>query len=251
MNDLKTAAVIPARYDSSRFSGKALADILGKAMIVRVYQAVEKCKLIDEVYAATDDKRIKEAVEAAGGRAIMTSDQHQSGTDRIAEAAAQIEAELIVNVQGDEPLIEAQSINQALKPFSQENDLKMSTLKRKITAAAAKNPDLVKVITDQDDYALYFSRSPIPYYRDAKIEDQQYYQHIGLYVYRRDFLLKYAGMKRTALEKAESLEQLRALENGYQIKVLETEAKLIGVDRKEDIELVEKELKSRNKSKSR
>ncbi|MGM0500237.1 MAG: 3-deoxy-manno-octulosonate cytidylyltransferase [Bacillota bacterium] len=247
MKSLKTAAVIPARYDSSRFPGKALADILGKAMIVRVYQAVEKCELIDEVYVATDDKRIKKAVKAAGGRVIMTSDQHQSGTDRIAEAAAQISAELIVNVQGDEPLIEARSIAQALKPFRQENNLQMSTLKRKITAEAAKSPDLVKVITDYDDYALYFSRSPIPYYRDLEAKAQHYYQHIGLYVYRRDFLLKYAEMERTTLEKAESLEQLRALENGYQIKVLETEAKLIGVDRKEDIKLVEKELKARNK----
>jgi len=247
MTALKTAAVIPARYDSSRFPGKALVDILGKAMIVRVYQAVEKCEQIDEVYVATDDKRIKKVVEAAGGRVIMTSNQHQSGTDRIAEAAAQIEADLIVNVQGDEPLIEAQSITQALKPFSQENNLQMSTLKRKINSEAAKSPDLVKVITDYEDYALYFSRSPIPYYRDAKVKDQHYYQHIGLYVYRRDFLLKYAGMERTALEKAESLEQLRALENGYQIKVLETKAKLIGVDRKEDVELVEKELKARNK----
>jgi 3-deoxy-manno-octulosonate cytidylyltransferase (CMP-KDO synthetase) len=247
MTVLKTAAVIPARYDSSRFPGKALVDILGKAMIVRVYQAVEKCEQIDEVYVATDDERIKKAVEAAGGRVIMTSDQHQSGTDRIAEAADQIEADLIVNVQGDEPLIEAQSITQALKPFRQENNLQMSTLKREINSEAAKSPDLVKVITDYDDYALYFSRSPIPYYRDANVKDQQYYQHIGLYVYRRDFLLKYAGMERTALEKAESLEQLRALENGYQIKVLETKAKLIGVDRKEDVELVEKELKARNK----
>jgi len=247
MTVLKTAAVIPARYDSSRFPGKALVDILGKAMIVRVYQAVEKCEQIDEVYVATDDKRIKKVVKAAGGRVIMTSDQHQSGTDRIAEAAAQIEADLIVNVQGDEPLIEAQSIIQALKPFRQENNLQMSTLKRKIDSEAAKSPDLVKVVTDHDDYALYFSRSPIPYYRDAKIKDQQYYQHIGLYVYRRDFLLKFAGMERTVLEKAESLEQLRALENGYQIKVLETKAKLIGVDRKEDVELVEKELKARNK----
>jgi 3-deoxy-manno-octulosonate cytidylyltransferase (CMP-KDO synthetase) len=247
MTTLKTAAVIPARYDSSRFPGKALADILGKAMIVRVYQAVEKCELIDEVYVATDDKRIKKSVEAAGGRVIMTSDQHQSGTDRIAEAAAQIKADLIVNVQGDEPLIGAQSIVQALTPFKAEKNLQMSTLKRQITAEDAKNPDLVKVITDHNDYALYFSRSPIPYYRDTAEKDQQYYQHIGLYVYRRDFLLKYAGLERTALEKAESLEQLRALENGYKIKVLETKTKLIGVDRKEDIELVEKELKSINK----
>lgn len=247
MSKLKTAAVIPARYASNRFPGKALAEIMGEAMIVRVLKAVEKCELIDEVYVATDDLRIKSEVEKAGGRAIMTSAQHQSGTDRIAEAAAEIEAELIVNVQGDEPLIKAESIARTLKPFAEEAELKMSTLKRKITAGEAENPDLVKVITDKNDYALYFSRSPVPYYRDAELEDQNYYQHIGLYVYRRDFLLQYAQMERTALEKAESLEQLRALENGFKIKVLETEAKLIGVDRREDIELVEEEIKRRKK----
>jgi 3-deoxy-manno-octulosonate cytidylyltransferase (CMP-KDO synthetase) len=245
MSNLKTAAVIPARYASSRFPGKALAKIMGQPMIIRVLKAVEKSKLIDEVYVATDDLRIKNAVEKAGGRAIMTSAQHKSGTDRIAEAAQEIEADLIVNIQGDEPLIKAESIEQALKPFAEEPELKMSTLKRKISAAEAENPDLVKVITDKDDYAIYFSRSKIPYYRDAGGEGQNYFQHIGLYVYRRDFLLKFAEMDRTSLEKAESLEQLRALENGYKIKVLETEAKLIGVDRREDIELVEKEIKAR------
>jgi 3-deoxy-manno-octulosonate cytidylyltransferase (CMP-KDO synthetase) len=248
MSKLKTAAVIPARYASSRFPGKALAEIMGQPMIVRVLKAVEKCELIDEVYIATDDLRIKKEVEKAGGRVIMTSAQHQSGTDRIAEAAQEIEAELIVNVQGDEPLIKAESIARALKPFAVEEDLKMSTLKRKITAAEAENPDLVKVITDQNDYALYFSRSPIPYYREVEQKDQNYFQHIGLYVYRRDFLLQYTAMERTPLEKAESLEQLRALENGFKIKVLETEARLIGVDRREDIELVEKEIKARNSS---
>lgn len=246
MVKLKTAAVIPARYASSRFPAKALAEIMGEAMIVRVYKAVAKCRLIDEVYVATDDQRIKNEVEAAGGRVIMTSEQHQSGTDRIAEAAAEIDAELIVNVQGDEPLIKAESIAQALKPFEPGNDLKMSTLKREITPVEAENPDLVKVITDKNDFALYFSRSPIPYYRNKKKKEQKYYQHVGLYVYRRQFLLKYAQMERTVLEKAESLEQLRALENGYRIKVLETKAKLIGVDRPEDIELVEKEMNLRN-----
>ncbi len=245
MSKLKTAAVIPARYASSRFPGKALAEIMGEAMIVWVLKAVEKCELIDEVYVATDDLRIKSQVEKAGGRAIMTSAQHQSGTDRIAEAAAEIEAELIVNIQGDEPLIKAESIARALKPFAEEDNLKMSTLKRKISAGEAESPDLVKVITDKNDYALYFSRSAIPYYRGAELKAQNYYQHIGLYVYRRDFLLQYARMERTPLEKAESLEQLRALENGFKIKVLETEAKLIGVDRREDIELVEKELRAR------
>lgn len=245
MAKLKTAALIPARYNSTRFPAKALADIAGKPMIIRVYKAVEKSENIDSVYVATDDKRIKEAVEKAGGQVIMTAATHQSGTDRIAEAALKIEADLIVNVQGDEPLIEASSINQALEPFAKEKDLKMSTLKRSITAGEAQNSDVVKVITDQNDYALYFSRSPIPYYRAEKVKNRNYYQHIGLYVYRRDFLLKYAQMQQTELEKAESLEQLRALENGYKIKVIETKANLIGVDRKEDIRLVEKELAAR------
>lgn len=243
MSNLKTAAVIPARYDSTRFPAKVLADIAGEPMIIRVYKAVKKSKNIDSVYVATDDKRIKEVVEKAGGKVIMTASSHQSGTDRIAEAALEIEADLIVNVQGDEPLIEASSINRALEPFKKEKDLKMSTLKRQIKAVEAQNPDVVKVITDQNNCALYFSRSPIPYYRKA--EAQNYYQHIGLYVYRKDFLLQYAEMERTALEKAESLEQLRALENGFKIKVLEIKAKLIGVDRREDIPLVEKELAAR------
>lgn len=243
MSNLKTAAVIPARYDSTRFPAKVLADIAGEPMIIRVYKAVKKSKNIDSVYVATDDKRIKEVVEKAGGKVIMTASSHQSGTDRIAEAALEIEADLIVNVQGDEPLIKASSINRALEPFKKEKDLKMSTLKRQIKAVEAQNPDVVKVITDQNNCALYFSRSPIPYYRKA--EAKNYYQHIGLYVYRKDFLLQYAEMERTALEKAESLEQLRALENGFKIKVLEIKAKLIGVDRREDIPLVEKELAAR------
>lgn len=245
MQKLKAAAVIPARYASTRFPAKALAEINGKSMIVRVLEAVEKCKFIEEVYVATDDIRIKIAVENAGGKVIMTSAQHKTGTDRIAEAAAEIDANLIVNVQGDEPLIKAETIASALKPFSTDHDLKMSTLKRKISASEAADPDIVKVITDKNDYALYFSRSVIPYYRDAENEEHQYYQHIGLYVYRRNFLLEYAEMETTSLEKAESLEQLRVLENGYKIKVVETEAKLIGVDRREDIELVEAELKKR------
>lgn len=245
MDKIKIAALIPARYDSSRFPAKALAKINNKAMIVRVMEAVEKSQLIDQVYVATDDQRIKKEVEAAGGQALMTSREHQCGTDRIAEAAQKIDAELIVNVQGDEPLITAKVIEKAIKPFLSDKELKLSTLKRKVTAEKAQNPDLVKVITDKNDYAIYFSRSLIPYYRDHKKLNKEYFQHIGLYVYRKDFLLKFAEMEATPLEKAESLEQLRALENGYQIKVVETEANLIGVDRREDIAAVEKELAAR------
>ena len=246
MDNLKIAAVIPARYASSRFPGKALAEINGKAMIARVVEAVNKCSLIDELYVATDDVRIEKAVNKTVAKPVMTSTSHRCGTDRIAEAVENIEADLIVNVQGDEPLIQAETIKKAVEPFFREKELLMSTLKRKISAEQADNPDIVKVITDQNDYALYFSRSPVPFYRDAEKSTQQYYQHIGLYVYRKDFLIKYAAMDSTPLEKAESLEQLRALENGFKIKVIETDASLIGVDRREDIELVEAELNKRN-----
>jgi len=246
MLNYKTAAVIPARYDSSRFRGKALAEINGKAMVIRVMEAVQKSKLIDSVYVATDDLRIKNAVEAAGGKAVMTSAEHKTGTDRIAEAAQKIDAELIVNVQGDEPLIKAETVAEALSPFADNPDLKMSTLKRRLSPEKADNPNIVKVAADKDDNALYFSRSAIPFYRDKNDnKDELYYQHIGLYVYKKDFLIEYSNMESTPLEKAESLEQLRILENGYKIKVVETDAVLIGVDRKEDIALVEKELDKR------
>jgi 3-deoxy-manno-octulosonate cytidylyltransferase (CMP-KDO synthetase) len=245
MDGIKTAAVIPARYDSKRFPAKALAEINGKAMVVRVMEAVKKSDLIEEVIVATDDIRIKQLVEAAGGKAVMTSQDHNTGTDRIAEAAAAIDTELIVNVQGDEPLIKAETIAEALRPFKTDPDLKMSTLRRKLKVEDADNPDIVKVIVDKDDNALYFSRAALPFYRDADSAEKNYYQHIGLYVYRKDFLLEYSAMESTPMEQAESLEQLRVLENGYKIKVIETEAKLIGVDREEDIALVEKELKKR------
>ncbi|RCW45020.1 3-deoxy-manno-octulosonate cytidylyltransferase [Halanaerobium sp. MA284_MarDTE_T2] len=236
MADLKAAAVIPARYGSTRFPGKALAEINGVPMIVRVIEQVKKAKKIDRVITATDDMRIKEAVEAAGGEAVMTSSEHRSGTDRIAEAAENLTEDLIVNVQGDEPLIKPEMIASALAPFLQEEDLQISTLKIKMNRDEAENPDIVKVICDKNDNALYFSRSPIPYLQAGEAD---YFQHVGLYVYRRDFLLKYSQMEASPLEKAESLEQLRVLENGYRIKVIEIEGKLIGVDRKEDIKKVE------------
>jgi len=244
MTDLKAAAVIPARYGSTRFPGKALAEIDGVPMIVRVVEQVKKTKEIDRVITATDDLRIKKAVEAAGGEAVITSSEHRSGTDRIAEAAENLTADLIVNVQGDEPLIKSEMIASALAPFLKEEDLQMSTLKIKMNRNEAENPDIVKVICDKNDNALYFSRSPIPYPRDEEVD---YFQHVGLYVYRRDFLLKYSKMEASPLEKAESLEQLRALENGYRIKVIEIEGKLIGVDRKEDIKKVEAVLRDRAK----
>ncbi|MGM0601831.1 MAG: 3-deoxy-manno-octulosonate cytidylyltransferase [Bacillota bacterium] len=243
MTELKTAAVIPARYGSTRFPGKALAEIDGIPMIIRVAAQVKKTEEIDRVIVATDDLRIKEAVEAAGGEAVMTSSEHRSGTDRIAEVAEKLTVDLVVNVQGDEPLIKPEMIASALAPFSLEKDLQMSTLKLKMKRNEVENPDIVKVICDKNDNALYFSRSPVPYLREGEAD---YFQHVGLYVYRRDFLLQYSQMEPSPLEKAESLEQLRALENGYKIKVVEIEGELIGVDRKEDIKKVEEVLKNCN-----
>lgn len=234
---MEIVAIIPARYKSSRFPGKALAEIAGKPMIERVYYQVTQVDNLDRVIVATDDERIYKTVTEFGGEVKMTSSCHQSGTDRIAEVARDLECDLIVNVQGDEPVIDPEMIEQAMAPFYENNNLKMGTLKKRIKEKVEINdPNIVKVITDDKNNALYFSRSPIPYQRG---EEAEYYKHIGLYVYQREFLIKYSQMKPTRLEKTESLEQLRALENGYNIKVVETKLDSIGVDTPEDIARVE------------
>ena len=234
---MEITAIIPARYGSTRFPGKPLADIAGEPMIKHVYQRVNDVKNLDKVIVATDDQRIYETVESFGGRVEMTSEDHSSGTDRIAEVARTLESDLIINVQGDEPLIEPAMVEQAVEPFYNQEELVMSTLKKKIKSQnEINNPNVVKVVTDRDGYALYFSRSSIPFRKNKEIE---YYKHVGLYVYRRDFLLKFSNMEPTSLEKTESLEQLRALENGYKIKVVETNFNTIGVDMPDDIERVE------------
>ena len=236
---MKIAAVIPARYDSTRFPGKPLAKIDGKPMIEHVYERVKKAENIDEVLVATDDERIKEAVIDFEGKVEMTSSEHKSGTDRVAEVARELDVDIIVNVQGDEPLIEPVMIDQAIRPFKENNDLVMSTLKKKIdNLNEINNPNVVKVITDKNNYALYFSRSTIPYKRESSNFEADFYKHIGLYVYKKDFLLKYSEMETSSLEKTESLEQLRVLENGYKIKVVETAFDTVGVDTPEDLQYV-------------
>ncbi len=239
-------AIIPARYASTRLEGKALLDIAGKPMIQWVYERTKRASLVEDVVVATDDKRIFEAVEYFGGKALMTSPSHRSGADRLAEAASKIDADIVVNVQGDEPLIEPEMIDGAIRPLMADSTLLMSTLNTRITDEdELKDPNVVKVVKDKNNFALYFSRLPIPYVRDSEqwsvVSGQKkdiHYKHIGLYVYRKDFLLKYANMKPTPLEEAEKLEQLRVLENGYRIKVIETQYNSIGVDTKEDLERV-------------
>lgn len=246
---MKAVVIIPARYASTRFPGKPLADINGKPMIRRVYEAAKEARLVDSVVVATDDDRIYKAVKAFGGKAVMTSDKHVSGTDRIAEAARTLspDIDIIVNVQGDEPLMNPKAIDLAIDPFLAEPDLVMSSLRVRITDDEDyRNPNVVKVVVDFDDYALYFSRSPIPFDR-APFASFRAYKHIGLYVYSRDFLDKFAKLPPSMLEQAESLEQLRALENGIRIKVIETAYNPISVDTPEDIEVVRRIIASAKK----
>jgi 3-deoxy-manno-octulosonate cytidylyltransferase (CMP-KDO synthetase) len=242
---MKITAVIPARYASVRFPGKALAEIDGRPMIQHVYQRTSQSKLVDRVIVATDDSRIVDVVSAFGGEVVMTSASHETGTDRLAEVAAGLDSDLIVNVQGDEPLIDPAIIDLALQPFLEVDDLLMSTVKTRIKCLHDfLSPNVVKVVTDHCGNALYFSRSPLPFFRDKwkDLKDESFccgkllcYKHIGLYVYRRDFLLKFAAMPATFLEISEKLEQLRALENGVKIRVIETEFELIGVDTPDDL----------------
>jgi len=245
---MKITAVIPARYASVRFPGKALADIQGRPMVQHVYERACRAKLVSEVLVATDDVRIADAVRAFGGRVEMTSPDHETGTDRLAEVAARLDAEIVVNVQGDEPLIDPGMIDQAITPMLHDHTLPMATLKSRIkTLHDFLSPNVVKVVSDLKGNVLYFSRSPLPYFRDKwnDLKDEAFvsgkllcFKHVGLYVYRRDFLPVFAALKPTHLELSEKLEQLRALENGYRIKVVETDFDSIGVDTPADLEKV-------------
>ncbi len=235
---MKSLCVIPARYESTRLPGKPLRLIAGKPMIVRVYERAKLAKLATGVIVATDDERIKKAVEDAGGAAVMTRKDHNTGTDRLVEVAQKFaDIDVIINVQGDEPLIDPDLIDNLAKLFETDENLQMATVKTEIkNEEDMKNPNNVKVVTDKAGYALYFSRSLMPYPRKTGIA--KVYKHIGIYAYRRDFLLKYAKMESTPLEATESLEQLRALENGYKIKVIETDKEFVGVDTEEDLKRV-------------
>ncbi|HSF31740.1 MAG TPA: 3-deoxy-manno-octulosonate cytidylyltransferase [Candidatus Tectomicrobia bacterium] len=247
----QVAAIIPARYASSRFPGKAIVDIAGRPMIQWVYERTRRAAGVGRVLVATDDTRILRVVEGFGGTAVMTAANHASGTDRLAEVAATLDVELIVNVQGDEPLIEPSAIDAAIAPFAEEATLVMSTLCCPIsTLDELFDINITKVVTDFQGFALYFSKAPIPYHRDgwgpitsmvARLRlaggtpPVVGWRHIGLYVYRRTFLLDFARLPQTSLERLEQLEQLRALEHGYRIKVVPTQYVSIGVDTPEDV----------------
>lgn len=233
-------AIIPARYASTRFPGKPLVEIAGKPMIQHVVERTQACPLIEHVIVATDDTRIESAVRQFGGEVIRTRADHPSGTDRVAEVAENCEADIIVNVQGDEPLIDPQALEAAIQPLIDHLQVMMSTLASPIrTETELHNPNIVKVVLDINQFALYFSRAPVPYPRDGFAPElQSFYRHIGVYVYRRKFLLNLTKFNPTPLEQTEKLEQLRVLENGHQIKVVLTDYVSIGVDTPEDLALI-------------
>jgi 3-deoxy-manno-octulosonate cytidylyltransferase (CMP-KDO synthetase) len=236
----RSIVVIPARYESTRFPGKPLARIAGRTMIEHVYRRAQASRSVHAVLVATDDSRVVEAVQAFGGEVRMTRATHRSGTDRLAEVAESLTCDLVINVQGDEPLIDPRMIDEAVAPLAADPSLGMSTLRRAITDPAEfASPHVVKVVVDQNDRALYFSRAAIPGCRDTgALHRGGGFKHVGLYVYRREFLLTLAGLTPTPLEQAEVLEQLRALEHGYRVVAVETEFDSIGVDTPDDLERV-------------
>ncbi|MCH6579609.1 MAG: 3-deoxy-manno-octulosonate cytidylyltransferase [Nitrospinae bacterium] len=253
-------AAIPARYESTRFPGKPLAQIQNKPMIQWVVEQAQKASRISEVIVATDDIRIVEAVHGFGGKAVMTSPDHATGSDRIAEVASGLKCDIVVNVQGDEPLIPPQNIDQVVDTLEKDPSLNVATLMMAINDPdEIADPHVVKVVADQKGRALYFSRSPIPFHRDewksgspedlSKSKDKvmrQVYKHIGLYAYTRSFVLELSRMAPTPLEQLEKLEQLRILEHGIPIQIGITEQQSIGVDHSEDLERVERFLEKQN-----
>jgi len=234
----KVVCIIPARYQSSRFEGKPLADICGKPMIQHVYEKAAGFDLVSHVAVATDDERIFARVQEFGGNAVMTSPRHRSGTDRIAEAVDGLDLDdedIVVNIQGDQPLFVPSQIEEVARPLLDDPSLKFSTLIYKIQREEEiRHPNAVKVAFDKDHYALYFSRATIPYDRDRK-ERVPYYKHHGIYGYRRSFLSIFTSLEVSFLERTEALEQLRALENGYRIKVVETLHDSVEVDTPEEL----------------
>jgi len=241
---MKKVIVIPARLDSSRLPKKVLLDLKGKTVIQRVYEQCLKVSNIDAVYIATDSLEIKDICDTFTSNVMLTKSTHQSGTDRIGEAVAFIDCDIVINVQGDEPFIEPTLIEELVNSFENSEISMASAMSRINDVKDLQNSNVVKVAVDDQKNALYFSRSLIPFPRDFKellsfdkvLEKHVFYRHIGIYGYRKDFLVSYVNMKQSYLEKVEKLEQLRALENGFKIKMIEAKSNLIGIDTQEDYE---------------
>jgi 3-deoxy-manno-octulosonate cytidylyltransferase (CMP-KDO synthetase) len=246
---MAVVAIIPARYGSTRLPGKPLADIGGKPMIQHVYENAAKARVLDRVIVATDDRRIEGAVRGFGGEVMMTSKRHGSGTDRLAEVARKLKAQWLVNVQGDLPFIKAETITRAVRPMLRHRSIPMGTVCSPIYDEQEwRNPSIVKVVKDRNGFAIYFSRALIPYPGNVVSRDLTGtgkvwgYRHLGLYVYRRDFLLKFARLRPTVLEQTESLEQLRALYYGYRIFVADVDDRSVEVDTPADLNLAQRYL---------
>ncbi|MBU1084092.1 MAG: 3-deoxy-manno-octulosonate cytidylyltransferase [Candidatus Omnitrophota bacterium] len=243
---MKVVAIIPARWHSTRLKGKVLLDINGKPMLQHVWERAKLSHRVDDVIVAVDKEKVMKAVESFGAKAVMTSAEHISGTDRLAEAASAINADILINVQADEPLIQPMMLDELVRAFECEPDIKMATLiKRARTKEEIEDPNVVKVVVDRKGFALYFSRSPIPYVRGSGYgpgsEEEisgRYFKHIGIYAYTKDFLMTFSNLPKSTLEEDEKLEQLRVLEHGYKIKTVETRYDTFGVDTEKDLEKV-------------
>jgi len=243
---VKAIGVIPARWGATRFEGKVLANLLGKPVIQHVWENAKKAKTLDDLVVACDDERILKVVENFGGKAIYTSPDQPSGTDRLAEVVNPLDVKIAVNIQGDEPLVKPIMIDNLVIALQDEKAAQMATMIKKIEdEAELTNSNVVKVVVDKNGYALYFSRYAIPYNRTGETDEKKrptYYKHIGLYAFTKDFLFTFRNLPKSGLENAEKLEQLRVLEYGYKIKIVETKFDTVGVDRPEDLKRAEEAL---------
>lgn len=238
---MRTVVVIPARLQSSRLPNKVILPICGKPLIQRVFERVKESKKVDDIFVATDSDEVAKIVQSFGGKAILTSSQHESGTDRIAEAVKNIDADLVINVQGDEPMIEPDLIDNFVELFKNDYEVYFASAMHRISSVEdLKNSNVVKVIQNLQGDAIYFSRSQIPFNRDGHEIPEDHFQHIGIYAYKKAFLERYSSLPQTFLEKSEKLEQLRAIEHGFKIRMVETDYRSIGVDTLEDLERVQK-----------
>lgn len=232
--------VVPARYSSTRFEGKVLADILGKPMLQHVWERAKQALLLDDLIIACDDERVANVASEFGAKVVLTAKAHTSGTDRIAEVVNPIDVRIVINIQGDEPLIHPTMIDDVARTLLDDSSISIATIMKKIeTPEFIDDPNVVKVVVDKNNFALYFSRATIPYHaKNSEVQSPVYYKHIGLYGYTKDFLFIYKNLPVSKLENIERLEQLRALEEGYRIKVIETKYDTIGVDTPEDLRKV-------------
>ncbi|WP_075343985.1 3-deoxy-manno-octulosonate cytidylyltransferase [Tenacibaculum agarivorans] len=240
---MKIIAMIPARYNASRFPGKLMKDLAGEPVIVRTYQSALQTQLFDEVYVVTDSEVIYDTIAKVGGKVLMSKKEHDCGSDRIAEAVENLAVDIVINVQGDEPFIDKISLEKLIQVFKEDKDkqIDLASLKVKMkTKEEIENPNNVKVITDQNDFAIYFSRSVIPYPRNENM-DIIHYKHKGVYAFRKRALLDFYTTPMTPLESAEKIEAIRYLEVGKKIKMIETSIESIGIDTPEDLEAAKKE----------